>query len=69
VVTGVARLQEFFESGEQISVRYRFRVDNEHKNKGVIGVNVETSPGLYLQSEYNFGRGGDSLIFSSTVRF
>lgn len=69
VVTGVARLQDFFESGEQISIRYRFRVDNEHKSKGVIGVNVETSPGLYLQSEYNFGRGGDSLIFSSTVRF
>ncbi len=70
VIEGVYSLEDAFDDGDDLSVRYKVRQENVHKYSAILGLNVGFRNGTALQAEYNRNGGGDErVVLSATYRF
>ncbi|MDV7145670.1 hypothetical protein R3X27_23550 [Tropicimonas sp. TH_r6] len=70
VIEGVYSLQDAFDDGDDLNIRYKVRQENVHKYSAILGLNMGFRNGTALQAEYNRNGGGDErVVLSATYRF
>ncbi|NDR55670.1 MULTISPECIES: hypothetical protein [Aliiruegeria] len=70
VIEGVYSLEDAFDDGDALNIRYRVRQENVHKYSAIFGLNMGFRNGTAVQAEYNRNGGGDErVVLSATYRF
>lgn len=70
VIEGVYSLEDAFDDGDDLNIRYKVRQENVHKYSAILGLNMGFRNGTALQAEYNRNGGGDErVVLSATYRF
>ncbi|WP_139188567.1 autotransporter outer membrane beta-barrel domain-containing protein [Aliiruegeria lutimaris] len=70
VIEGVYKVEDAFDDGDDLNIRYKVRQENVNKYSAVLGLNLGFRNGTSVQAEFNRNGGGDErVVLSATYRF